>query len=89
MVVLDTDGNRVPGKQVIADLMWQVATLGHATFPNGKQLSMAPQDWMGAVKWIYSHIDGAAKPAELDDETDTRPLVSVRPFPKPKKAKAS
>ena len=88
MVVLDKAGNRVPGKQVIADLMWQVATLGHATFPNGKQLSMAPQDWISAVKWIYGHIDGAAKPAEVEDETDARPLVSVRPL-KAKKAKAS
>lgn len=62
---IEVDGKNVAGKRLVASLLWDVATTGKATFPDGTMLAASPQDWMAIVKFIYTQIDGAPK-AEMD-----------------------
>src|SRR5688500_10569909 len=55
---VELDGKKISGKQLIARLMWEVATTGKATLPGGKVLDAGPDGWIETVKWIYKHIDG-------------------------------
>lgn len=64
-VTVDADGKRTARKRVTATLLWELATTGRATFPDGTVLQADPADWLNAVKWLYQHIDGPPK-AELD-----------------------
>lgn len=59
------DGKNTERRKILAELLWQVALTGKATLPDNQELAVAPQDWFGIVKFIYNHIDGAAK-SELD-----------------------
>ena len=65
---LDVDGKRMSGKRLTASLMWQVATLGRCTFPDGRVMDASPRDWIDIVKWLYAQIDGPPK-AEMDITT--------------------
>lgn len=62
---VEVDGKKVTGKRVVASLLWQVATTGTAKFPDGTLLSVAPQDWLSVVKFIYTQVDGPPK-SEMD-----------------------
>jgi hypothetical protein len=62
---VEVDGKKVASKRIVAALLWQVATTGMATFPDGSILSVSPQDWLAVVKFIYAQIDGPPK-AEMD-----------------------
>jgi hypothetical protein len=48
----------VAGKRVLAALLWEAATTGKATMPEGTELQLAPNDWLAIVKMLYSQIDG-------------------------------
>lgn len=71
---IEHGGKQLTRKQALAQMMWEVATTGKAELPDGKQLEVAPQDWFGIVKFIYSHIDGAPK-SELDVTTAGQPIT--------------
>ena len=58
---LDVDGTRVAGKRLLAAMVWQLATTGKATFPDGTELQVSPRDWLEVVKWLYTQIDGPPK----------------------------
>jgi hypothetical protein len=62
---VEVDGKKVASKRIVASLLWQVATTGTATFPDGSILSVSPQDWIAVVKFLYTQIDGPPK-AEMD-----------------------
>ena len=53
------------GKRLMAQMLWQIATTGKATFPDGTVLEASPRDVMDIWKWLYAHIDGPPR-AELD-----------------------
>lgn len=59
------NGEKITGKRLVAQLLWQIATTGKARFPDGRALEIAPQDWLAIVKFLYQHIDGPPK-AELE-----------------------
>lgn len=58
-------GKDVAAKQVVADLLWQVAATGKLKFPDGTERTMDAQEWIGVIKFLYAQIDGPPK-AELD-----------------------
>jgi hypothetical protein len=62
---VDVDGKRVSGKKLLGRMLWDIATTGRTTMPDGSTLLLAPEDWVGLVKWIYQHIDGPPK-SELE-----------------------
>jgi hypothetical protein len=59
--MLEVDGKRVSGKQLIARLAWQGLTTGEIQFPDESKMRLSPQDWKDLLKWIYSHVDGPPK----------------------------
>src|SRR5690349_4681888 len=61
----DTDGKRHNGKVVLARLVTELVTTGQCTLPDGVVLTASVKDWLDAVKFVFSHIDGPAK-ASLD-----------------------
>ncbi len=63
-------------KRVLAQMLWQIATTGKAQLPDGTELVVAPQDWFGIVKFIYSHIDGPPK-AELDVTSNGETIIPI------------
>jgi len=66
----DGTTKRVTGKKLLAELVWQVATTGSVTLPNGETKKVEDfDDWFAAVKFIYQHIDGPPK-AELGVSAD-------------------
>jgi len=69
----DMGNAAVTRKQLLADLLWQAATTGTVTFPDGFVRTLDIQDWSGVVKFIYQHIDGPPK-AEVDITSGGDPL---------------
>lgn len=82
--ILETAGNTkieygdkaTTRKRVLSQLLWQVATTGKAQFPDGTALEVAPQDWFGVVKFLYTHIDGPAK-TELDVTSNGETIIPI------------
>jgi hypothetical protein len=57
------------GGELLARLLWEIATTGRAKFPDGTELEVGPKDWLETVKWLYAHIDGPApKPEPVDPD---------------------
>lgn len=55
----DADGKRRSGKRIVARLLWQAATTGVVQFPDTKETMTIPlSDWLGIIKFLYTHIDG-------------------------------
>ncbi len=75
---VEADGKKVAGKRLLGRMLWEIATAGRTTMPDGSTLLLDPTDWVGLVKWIYSHIDGPPK-AELDVTSagETIPITIV------------
>jgi hypothetical protein len=55
------DGKPMSGKRYIARALWELATTGRVTLPDGTSWTVDPKDWLDTVKWLYVHIDGPAK----------------------------
>jgi hypothetical protein len=56
--MVEIDGTRISGRRLMARQVWEGITTGVVSFPDGKKLSLSPQDWKDFVKWAYGHIDG-------------------------------
>jgi len=56
-----SDGKRIAGRRFVALAMWELATTGQVTMPDGKVWTITPAEWFDAVKWIYAQVDGAPK----------------------------
>lgn len=67
---VEIDGKKISGKRAVAQMLWEVATTGKATFPSGVVLQVAPQDWLAIVKFLYQHIDGPPKDGPSGDDGD-------------------
>jgi hypothetical protein len=68
VAVLLSDGTekRVSQKDILAALVWEAATTGKVTLPDGTTKFIADfADWMACAQFIYKHIDGPAK-SELE-----------------------
>jgi Family of unknown function (DUF5681) len=71
---LEIDGKKISGKRLIAHLLWQVATTGTLQFPDEDRRVIATEDWIGVIKFIYSHVDGPPK-SEMDITSGGEPLL--------------
>ena len=70
---VEVDGKPVSGKRILARMIWELTVTGKTTFPDGKSLMLDPSDWLGLVKWIYTHIDGPPK-GEMDITSGGEPI---------------
>lgn len=81
----DNSGEYIAQQQLIADLIWQFITTGEVHLPAGTLRAENVTDWLNAVRWLYTHVDGLAPnlpendnitiliervPPLLTDETD-------------------
>lgn len=57
------DGKRIAGRRFVALAMWELATTGKVTMPDGAEWRVTPAEWFDAVKWIYAQVDGPPKQA--------------------------
>lgn len=72
---LEVGGKRVARQRIIADLVWQLAATGQAEFPDGTKITVLDvADWVAAVKWLYTHLDGPPR-AELDVASGGQPIL--------------
>lgn len=76
--VQDQGGDKKTARRrILARLLWELATEGSTIMPdNTTELRLDPSDWVGLVKWIYSHIDGPPK-AEVDITSGGQPIKVV------------
>ncbi len=75
-IAVEGQDRRVARKRLVAELVWQLVSEGKAVMPDGTELTLDPRDWVNTVKWIYAHIDGAAK-GELDITSDGEKIFAV------------
>lgn len=66
-------------KQILAEMLWQVAMTGAVTFPAtaleaARTVTLAGDDWFDAVKFIYAQIDGPPKPGIFDEIAEDRDI---------------
>ena len=67
--ILDVDGKKRSQNRVLARLLWELATTGIVTLPNGQEVVAEDfGDMMKVWMFIYRHIDGPP-PAALDVTT--------------------
>ena len=59
------EGAEIERREVMAEIVAQLVSQGHAKFPDGTSLEIAPREWLDLVKWVYAQIDG---PPKNDDE---------------------
>lgn len=80
LVPVSHNGKQVAGGELLAQLLWEIATTGKARFPDGTELIVGPRDWLEMVKWLYSHIDGPPprpEPDVPDDELTDEDLEAM------------
>jgi hypothetical protein len=80
-LTVDVGDAKVARKRLVAEMVWQVATTGGATFPDGSRLVV--DDWLSVVKWIYAQVDGPPKiTADVTLAGDAeRPLTFLNVIP--------
>lgn len=62
------DGSNVKSNQELVALrLWEFATTGEVNLPSGTLRAENVNDWVNAVRWIYTHIDGPAPSHNTDD----------------------
>ena len=72
-------GETLTGQQALARRIWEFVATGQVTLNEGVLKAESIADWLITVKWLYTHIDGPAKPAsEVDNEVI---LTVVRGLP--------
>jgi len=73
---VEYNGKKLSGKRLLGVLVWQGATIGEITLPDGKVLKLSPRDWMDMVKWLYAQIDGPPK-SEFDVTSGGEAILKV------------
>jgi hypothetical protein len=58
---VDVDGKKISGKRLVARLLWDIATLGRVTLPDGREWIAQPESWLEIVRFIYAQVDGGPK----------------------------
>lgn len=63
-------GKQITGGELLAQLLWEIAMTGKATFPDETELQVSVRDWLETVKWLYAQIDGPPPKPEPDEPED-------------------
>ncbi len=70
------EGERLPGKQVMASLLWQLATTGSAKLASGRKLTVGSATWLEVIKFIYGQVDGPP-PKDVNVSSEGTPITLV------------
>ena len=72
------DGHRVSRRELMARMLWEIATTGEATLPGtDRTLVAGAGGWLDVVKFIYSHVDGPARPEPEPEETPKQGRIDL------------
>jgi hypothetical protein len=58
------DGRQVARKTFLAAKMWELVTSGQVTLTDRVLTLHDGKEWLAAVQWLYTHVDGPPRPAE-------------------------
>jgi hypothetical protein len=62
-------GEQLTGQQALARRIWEFVATGQVMLGDEPLKAESIADWLATVKWLYTHIDGPAKPTpEIDNE---------------------
>jgi len=51
-------------------MVWEGLALGTITFVGGRTVELNGKEWLELVKWVHSHVDGAYRPEEADNDKE-------------------
>jgi hypothetical protein len=68
------------GKEALARRVWEFVATGQVKLGGSVLKAESVADWLGTVKWLYTHIDGGARP-QLDREDGEVVVTIVRGLP--------
>ncbi len=75
---VEVDGKKITGKHLVALKLWELATTGQTTLPDGtedgRKLTAEPAGWFDIVKFVYGQIDGAPSQNLQVSGTDGGPV---------------
>jgi hypothetical protein len=65
-------------EQALAHRLWTFVSTGQVQLTPQRTLEVeTATEWIALAKWIYTHIDGPAKPAENGDNNITVNVIEV------------
>jgi hypothetical protein len=68
-------GNEVlTAKDAVAERVWEFVATGRVRLGDKVLEAESSDEWLRAVRWLYSQIDG---PAKFDDDSDRNVIVNV------------
>jgi hypothetical protein len=62
------DGRKVAAKTFVAMKVWELITSGQVTLTDRVLKLDDGKEWLAAVQWLYTHVDGPPRPAEPEAE---------------------
>lgn len=62
-------------RKLIAEMTLEAVTTGKIFFPDGTEIQIGSSEWLGMVRWLYTHIDG---PAPTKVQLSSPPEESIR-----------
>jgi hypothetical protein len=62
-IEVEGDDKRVARKRLTAEVLWQAASTGKATFPKGDIFTLDIKDWFDVTQFLYKQIDGPPQQA--------------------------
>lgn len=74
---VEVDGKRVSGKNLAAQMAWELVTTGSVTVVGGRKMQADLDEWLAALKWIYGQVDGPPK-QELEHSGEGGGPLTVR-----------
>ena len=69
------DGQTTTNKEVVARMLWEFATTAKLTLSDRVLYAESVAEWINAVRWIYTHVDG---PAPTTNPSDTVEIQIIR-----------
>lgn len=79
----DESVDGIPNKEILADLLWRFAKTGEIQLGDITVKAKDADDWLGVVKWIYSHLDGPAPAIDPDDNDMVVRVIREDRLPRP------
>jgi Family of unknown function (DUF5681) len=67
---VSVDRRQVAAKTFVAMRVWELVTSGQVTLTDRVLKLSDGKEWLDAVKWLYTHVDGPPRP--VDPETERR-----------------
>jgi Family of unknown function (DUF5681) len=65
---VSVDGRQVAAKTFVAMKVWELVTSGQVTLTDRVLKLSDGKEWLEAVQWLYTHVDGPPRPVDPEPE---------------------